>query len=579
MQTRSHSLTSSFVAARLELLEDRLLMSVHTPAPVDDFGSTTAAAPAYALSGPAGRTVNGTFEKSKDVDVMAFTASGSGRMRLEMTPTLASLGYTMTVLDASGSLLVNKTSTGVSNVTYVNVLNGQKLYVKLTGASGKTGKYSVKADMYTTGAVPTPDAGLAAQLTVLAQVLTLAGGSYLVIEGTSGNDCISVSQSGTTLSVSTNTTTQTFTSAVTGIQILGFDGADTIKVKSNVTLEVTAWGGNGDDLMYLAGSGADMICGGAGNDKIVSIGGGGDMVYGESGTDSLWADSKDGLFDADGAETAGGYVHSVSAFYQPYTTNSASSSYVSLELAGQNLQDPKPTSTSYKYVNFGAQKLFSGIQYNDVAQGGVGDCYYVASLAGLAQADPNIISQAITDLGDGTFAVRFYNNAGQPQYVRVDADLPVVGGRTLAYADLGAGDDLWVPLMEKAYAYYRTGANTYASIGGGWMSTVYAQITGRPATDYNLSSKTTDQSVISTITSALAAHKALSAGSIKTSGPILGSHAYMIKSIQTVNGSTTVTLFNPWGIDGAGSDGNPNDGLVTIPVSKMKTYFYAISIS
>ena len=577
MPTRLHSLTSSLIAARLEPLEDRLLMSAHTSTPADDFGSTTTAAPAYALTGPTIRTINGTFGKSGDVDVMAFTASGSGRMRLEMTPTLASLGYTMTVMDASGSTLANKTSTGTDSVTYVNVLNGQKVYVKLTGASGKTGTYSIKAAM-STPVAQVPDSSLAAQLTVLAQVLTLGGSSYLVIEGTSGDDYISVSQSGTTLSVSTNTTTQTFTSAVTGIQILGFDGADTLKVKSNVTLDVTAWGGNGDDQMYLAGTGVDMICGGAGNDKIVSIGGSGDAVYGQGGTDSLWADSKDGLFDVEAAETTGGYVHSVSAFYQPYTTNSASSSYVSLELAGQNLQDPKPTSTSYKYVNFGAQKLFSGIQYNDVAQGGVGDCYYMASLAGLAQANPNIINQAITDLGDGTFAVRFYN-AGQPMYVRVDADLPVVGGRTLAYADLGAGDDLWVPLMEKAYAYYRTGANSYASIGSGWMSTVYAQITGRSATDFNMTAKTTDQSVISTITNALAAHKALSAGSIKTSGPIIGSHAYMIKSIQTANGNTTVTLFNPWGVDGAGDDGNSSDGLITIALSKMKTYFYAISIS
>jgi hypothetical protein len=32
---------------------------------------------------------------------------------------------------------------------------------------------------------------------------------------------------------------------------------------------------------------------------------------------------------------------------------------------------------------------------------------------------------------------------------------------------------------------------------------------------------------------------------------------------------TSVTLRNPWGVDGAGNDGNPNDGLVTVSVFSL----------
>jgi hypothetical protein len=46
--------------------------------------------------------------------------------------------------------------------------------------------------------------------------------------------------------------------------------------------------------------------------------------------------------------------------------------------------------------------------------------------------------------------------------------------------------------------------------------------------------------------------------------PLLSYHAYTIEKItEAAFGSGTITLRNPWGMDGAGSDGK-DDGLVTI---------------
>ena len=119
--------------------------------------------------------------------------------------------------------------------------------------------------------------------------------------------------------------------------------------------------------------------------------------------------------------------------------------------------------------------------------------------------------------GDGTYTVRFYtgtygtiynstdgsisagfsNNAATADYVTVNCMLPTSTTGILVYADYGASynntaNSLWIPLAEKAYAQWnqtgkegRDGTNAYASIQGGWMATVDAQVLGYDATDYS----------------------------------------------------------------------------------------------
>ena len=101
----------------------------------------------------------------------------------------------------------------------------------------------------------------------------------------------------------------------------------------------------------------------------------------------------------------------------------------------------------------------------DVVQGNLGDCYFLAGLAAVADDTPHAIRQSVVDFHDGTYGVRFGNN-----FYRVDSDLPVASStsRTPSYAKLGANNSMWVAIMEKAFAHYRKGSNSYASIESGW---------------------------------------------------------------------------------------------------------------
>jgi hypothetical protein len=79
------------------------------------------------------------------------------------------------------------------------------------------------------------------------------------------------------------------------------------------------------------------------------------------------------------------------------------------------------------------------------------------------------------------------------------------------------------------------------------------------------------------IRAALLAGKAVSAGTppvAPTNGcPCVGWHAYTVDSVQVVGGvPVSITLRNPWSVDGAGSDG-VNDGYVTATASQFFGYF------
>jgi hypothetical protein len=218
-----------------------------------------------------------------------------------------------------------------------------------------------------------------------------------------------------------------------------------------------------------------------------------------------------------------------------------------------------------------------GAQYDDVAQGSVGDCYYLAALASVADTDPYLIEQMVAPLGDGTYAVRFYRG-GCEVYLRIDADLPVSYGTNLAYAKFGPDGELWVPLVEKAYAYFRYGQNSYASIHGGWMGPVYREVTNASAQYYWVAGSS--EALLDYLASALAEGHPVTLGSYSNAPtPVVGSHAYMVKSVEITESGGFVTVYNPWGMDGRYWDANFYDGLLTISLDQVRQCFSAAVVS
>jgi hypothetical protein len=213
---------------------------------------------------------------------------------------------------------------------------------------------------------------------------------------------------------------------------------------------------------------------------------------------------------------------------------------------------------------------------NDINQGGVGDCYYLATLQSLALKQPNKLQEMAVDLGDGTYAVQF-KRSGTTTYVRVDADLSSGWWDGLKFAHpISGGGAMWAAIFEKAYAYFRTGANTYASLNSGWTGSAFSDLGVTTTTFY-----TGNSSLFSTLTTALTNNKAIAAitnGTVKSDVPVIGSHAYTLVTTSVESGVQYITLRNPWGFDGTGDDGNTSDGMVKITFADFQSNFAAGSV-
>ena len=120
-------------------------------------------------------------------------------------------------------------------------------------------------------------------------------------------------------------------------------------------------------------------------------------------------------------------------------------------------------------TNLANHPLFAkdGPSKDDVFQGGGGDCYFLSALAALAEANPGFIRRTVTDLHDGTYVVRFFQQNGAPTYIRVTSELWVDESGVLQYARLGRQKCLWVSIIEKAFAICRRNKASYGSIVGG----------------------------------------------------------------------------------------------------------------
>jgi hypothetical protein len=77
---------------------------------------------------------------------------------------------------------------------------------------------------------------------------------------------------------------------------------------------------------------------------------------------------------------------------------------------------------------------------------------------------------------------------------------------------------------------------------------------------------------MSTIQTALEAGKSVTYGTVTVAdgAPLIAGHAYTVQSVNVDEHGhmTSVTLRNPWGVDGAGNDGH-NDGYVTVTAQQL----------
>jgi hypothetical protein len=537
--------------------------------------------------------------------MLVFTAAQSGSMQVDMKATgkRNRLDPALAIHDAAGTLLAANNDFGglKSSQVTLEVLAGHRYYLKAAAFDSSTGAYEITATTTVPPApppepapepppppppeppppepippppepTPPPPEPYAPGSTVSGRTESFDGGQQLVVLGTDSADTVALSQSGGLVSLVTPSGTLTFEGTFARLLVYGFGGDDILRLTYSVTTAALIYAGDGNDTVFENSQGAATVCGEAGDDLLVTVGGGADTVTGGTGFDSLWADASDTLTDVEAAETDGRSVHLIGQFYQPVTDPAWQ---VSLQIAGQDIVDP---STAAAYADYSTRPLFmDGPEYNDVIQGQVGDCYFMAALSSLAQSDPGLIRQMIAPLGDGTYALRFYRG-GQEVYLRVDAQLPTYLYTRQKYAQLTPDGELWVALAEKAYAQLRYGQNSYASLEGGWMDAVYADITGA-GLDRAYTADFSNDAMAQYLIGNLSAGHAVSAGSLAyPPSPIVGAHGYMVKSVENVSGQWMVTVYNVWGTDGYSYDSNYYDGLVTISMDLFREAFIALSV-
>jgi hypothetical protein len=416
------------------------------------------------------------------------------------------------------------------------------------------------------------------------------GEHQLQITGSKRADYIQVAPAAGGFTVSNGAWSTTVSGVFASIVVRVGKANDVVSIDPAITTPVSLFGGLGDDTLIggagddsLYGQGGmDNLIGGAGNDVLVNIGDSrADIATGGAGVDSFWTDtaSSEQITDASADEIASGALHRVASFrgFSTMRRGVPRANRIGLDLNGGNLADPAVEAGAV-YANFASDPLFAstGPSADDVDQGYVGDCWYLASLAATARTNPNAIRQTVVELGDGTYAVQFANADGSKVFVRVDGDLPTASWGGMQYAGLGEENSLWVAIMEKAYATFRDGgAASYTDLDGGWMDEAFGDLGFESNAVWDASN---GDDLLDQIAQELAAGKAvtMAINTPKNGAPLIGSHAYTVVSVDTDSqGRKTIVLRNPWGIDGAGNDG-VNDGYVRLTALQAFTSFWGV---
>lgn len=203
----------------------------------------------------------------------------------------------------------------------------------------------------------------------------------------------------------------------------------------------------------------------------------------------------------------------------------------------------------------------NAVHWNDIHQQDLADCYFMSSLGEVAKANPDLIKNAITDNGDGSYNVRFYEKKDsgpfglfghhyEPKDLKVTPDFPSVNGNPVFAGKTGDTDgakqELWPLLMEKAYAQWKGGYNEIDK--GGSSGDALAMITGKDSSEKSAKDVTIDQ-----LDQALSGGNAVTATTLSNgkgkepydNGKLDAWHVYMVTGVDKQ--AQTVTLRNPWG--------------------------------
>jgi hypothetical protein len=351
-------------------------------------------------------------------------------------------------------------------------------------------------------------------------------GDELVITETGLRDSLNLSQSGSTLDVFADGNFLTESIPAGGVFVYARGGTDSMYIGSSVSAQTTV----------------DAIDNAPTN------------IWAFGGRTIVWDDSSDSY-------TGSAPVHSVSSF----------AGGVSKSL-GAHLANPSDSGSVFTV----SRSLFgTGPVASDINQGGVGDCYFMATLAGFAQFHTSVILNSAVDLGDGTYAVEFFHG-GTPEFIRVNNQFPTGGFAGFHFAYPGANNTIWGCVMEKAFAYFRSGANTYTSINSGWPSEVYSDLnfgsnSFNPGQNFLGIMFHPDSSLYTECYNDLASGRPVTLCTPSNPPNLVGDHCYTLTGVETIGGTHYYIVRNPWGTSGDSLENS--HGYATLTYNQLVSNF------
>lgn len=274
--------------------------------------------------------------------------------------------------------------------------------------------------------------------------------------------------------------------------------------------------------------------------------------------------------------------------------------------AGPVLPMPKPHrdelnpdgSSKYGTRLFTGPVFAQGVRPDDVQQGALGNCYFPAAIAAIAQSAPSAIERMIRDNQDGTYTVTFHRKSErtgrfEPVQVRVDGHLYVRSSGVPLYGQ-SSGEtrpdkmELWYPLIEKAYASM---VGSYDAIGsGGTAASVFEAVLGRESGSLGIGWNPLDRAweiaeavvrerrpvVLATYPDSPPyptlpevtreyARRYINSG-------LHANHCYTVLGVEERGGKRWLKLRNPWGESEPGNDG-ADDGMFELELADVGKYF------
>ena len=201
-------------------------------------------------------------------------------------------------------------------------------------------------------------------------------------------------------------------------------------------------------------------------------------------------------------------------------------------------------------------KLFSGkIEVNDIKQGSLGDCYFLTALGNICKF-PGLIMKIFKtkEINKYGYYELFLRIDGKPTILIIDDYLPVYKETKKPCFAKPNGKELWVMLLEKAWAKINGG---YINTIGGLVHEPFEVLTGFGSRVYNLSDKdeNSKMEILEEMKEADQSNCFISCGTkddneLEKYGLVPG-HAYSILGLNVVetiykNKITLLRLRNPW---------------------------------